>query len=118
MRGWSSATRRRMAYDVNAGCWALRGTLPREVSTRMGAGDPRHSVGVRRWRTIALVALLMCGFLVVAESSSPVLAASGAITEFTVPITGSDPLGITTGPDGNLWITDSNDFDPRKVEKV
>jgi streptogramin lyase len=53
-----------------------------------------------------------------------------AITEFPINIFGSDPLGIATGPDGNLWIADSNDNpqfssprspdpnDRRKVEKM
>ena len=30
-----------------------------------------------------------------------------AITEFTVPTANSDPGGITAGPDGNLWFTES-----------
>jgi virginiamycin B lyase len=29
----------------------------------------------------------------------------GTITEYTLP-SGSEPLGITAGPDGNLWFTD------------
>jgi virginiamycin B lyase len=30
---------------------------------------------------------------------------AGVITEFHINTTNSDPVGITTGPDGNLWFT-------------
>ena len=29
------------------------------------------------------------------------------VTEYAVPTAGSRPYGITTGPDGNLWFTES-----------
>jgi sugar lactone lactonase YvrE len=32
---------------------------------------------------------------------------AGRITEYPLPAAGSDPGGITTGPDGNLWFTES-----------
>jgi streptogramin lyase len=32
----------------------------------------------------------------------------GQITEFTIPTAGSAPEGIATGPDGNLWFTESS----------
>src|SRR5258708_25185668 len=32
----------------------------------------------------------------------------GTITEFPVPTSSSGPNGITAGPDGNLWFTESN----------
>ena len=31
---------------------------------------------------------------------------NGTITEFAVPTSGSQPFGITTGPDGSLWFTE------------
>jgi virginiamycin B lyase len=31
---------------------------------------------------------------------------TGAITEVPVPTSGSNPLGMTAGPDGNLWFTE------------
>ena len=31
----------------------------------------------------------------------------GTIDEFRIPTAGSSPDGITTGPDGNLWFTES-----------
>jgi virginiamycin B lyase len=40
-------------------------------------------------------------------SQAPVL---GSITEFPIPISSSLPVGITTGPDGNLWFTDHAGF--------
>ncbi len=32
---------------------------------------------------------------------------AGAITEFTVPTSNSQPQGIASGPDGALWFTES-----------
>jgi virginiamycin B lyase len=32
---------------------------------------------------------------------------SGVVTEFPIPTPGSRPTGITAGPDGNLWFTES-----------
>src|SRR5262249_30768440 len=31
---------------------------------------------------------------------------SGSVTEFTLPTPPADAMGITTGPDGNLWFTE------------
>ena len=33
---------------------------------------------------------------------------AGAITEFSVPTPGSEPIAITAGPDGNLWFAELN----------
>src|SRR5688500_12717392 len=33
---------------------------------------------------------------------------AAAITEFPLPTSSSTPSGITTGPDGNLWVTESS----------
>jgi len=33
---------------------------------------------------------------------------SGQITEFVIPTNNSTPLGITAGPDGNIWFTEHN----------
>ena len=38
----------------------------------------------------------------------------GVFTEYQIPTFGSVPFGITAGPDGNLWFTESAD----KVGKV
>jgi virginiamycin B lyase len=35
------------------------------------------------------------------------ITSAGAITEFRIKTKNSDPAGITAGPDGNLWFTDS-----------
>ena len=37
-----------------------------------------------------------------------------AITEYPIPYAGSAPVGITTGPDGNLWFTDHGDQRDRR----
>jgi virginiamycin B lyase len=34
------------------------------------------------------------------------LALSGKIREFPIPTADSQPVGITAGPDGNLWFTE------------
>src|SRR5438093_9251628 len=31
----------------------------------------------------------------------------GKVAQFSVPISGCSPLGITAGPDGNLWFTEN-----------
>src|SRR5262249_35094440 len=35
------------------------------------------------------------------------LTPAGVLTEFPVPTGGSEPMGIATGPDGNVWFTES-----------
>jgi len=32
---------------------------------------------------------------------------AGVITEFSIPTANSQPVGITRGPDGNIWSTES-----------
>ena len=43
------------------------------------------------------------------------LPATGAVVEYYLPNTASDPRGITTGPDGNLWFAE---FGGDRVAKV
>src|SRR5437763_696124 len=60
-----------------------------------------------RWRshlTALLTALIACVGLL-SLSSAPAWAKAGTITEFPTPTGSSDPIGITTGPDGNLWFS-------------
>ena len=60
-----------------------------------------------RWRshlTALLTALIACVGLL-SLSSAPAWAKAGTITEFPTPTGSGDPVGITTGPDGNLWVT-------------
>jgi streptogramin lyase len=47
----------------------------------------------------------MCAFALAPQDAS---AAAGTVNEFTVPTLDSFPLGITRGPDGNLWFTEQN----------
>ena len=64
----------------------------------------RHCIRVPYWglgQRLALLAAIMVGAAV------PAAAQATAITEFPLTVNpGSDPLGITPGPDGNLWFTD------------
>ena len=42
------------------------------------------------------------------ETRSGRITPTGTITEFAIPTPFSGPEGITTGPDGNLWFTESD----------
>src|SRR5229473_2524235 len=53
---------------------------------------------------IGLLSLLIS---VVALTPPTALAISGKIQEFPIPTATSDTFGITAGPDGNLWFTES-----------
>ena len=53
-------------------------------------------------RTCRLAAL--CTVVIIA----PAAAWAATITEFPIPTAGSQPYGITKGPDGNLWFTERN----------
>ena len=90
--------------------------------------DPKARLKTRSVSRLVLVATLASQALVFAAAAAPAgaapvvalpAAATGTITEFRP--TGisqtatSDPLGITTGPDGNLWFTEYN---ANKVAKV
>ena len=82
--------------------------------------DPKARLKTRSVSRLVLVATLASQALVFAAAAAPAgaapvvalpAAATGTITEFRP--TGisqtatSDPLGITTGPDGNLWVAES-----------
>ncbi len=41
-------------------------------------------------------------------TTSPTWAKAGTITEFPLPAPGSAPFGITLGPDGKVWFTESS----------
>jgi virginiamycin B lyase len=46
----------------------------------------------------------------VTPAATPFPALRGAIEEFAIPTPGSDSYGITIGPEGNLWFTESKPF--------
>jgi virginiamycin B lyase len=71
------------------------------------------SPGVRRVRVAFITVVLMSSGLLVSSGSAR--AATGDITEYPIPTSNSQPKGITAGPDGNLWFTESNG---NKVAKV
>jgi streptogramin lyase len=43
---------------------------------------------------------------------------SGVITEYPVPTEGSEPQGITLGPDGNVWFTESSTSQLGRVDDL
>jgi streptogramin lyase len=53
---------------------------------------------------LLFAATLMAGVML--GLPGPASAASGNITEYSIPTGGSEPLGITAGPNGNLWFTE------------
>ncbi len=58
-------------------------------------------------RLAALITAIVVSVGLLGLSSAPAWAAAGTITEFPTP-TKSAPIGITAGPDGNLWFTEEN----------
>jgi len=58
-----------------------------------------------RSRLVALLTALIAGVGLLSLSTAPTWAAAGTVTEFNVP--SGTAFGITSGPDGNLWFTDS-----------
>jgi streptogramin lyase len=58
-----------------------------------------------RPRLAALLTAIVASVGLLSLSSLPAWAKAGTITEFTIP-TKSAPIGITAGPDGNLWFTE------------
>src|SRR5438105_12933595 len=44
-------------------------------------------------------------------------ASSPVITEYPIPTANSQPLRITSGPDGNIWFTESNS-NPSKIGRI
>ena len=60
-----------------------------------------------RWRPrlVALLTALFASVGLLGLSTAPAWAATGTVTEFNDP--SGAPFGITAGPDGNLWFTNS-----------
>src|SRR6266849_152887 len=48
-------------------------------------------------------------------SAPHALAVAGKITEFPIPTSGSEPMGITRGPDGNFWFVE---FGTDKIGRI
>ena len=65
-----------------------------------GASKYRYCLPEGRARRCRPRAVLILALLV---ASLPGLAAAQAITEFRIPTPFSEPFGIVSGPDGNLW---------------
>ena len=59
----------------------------------------------RRSRLVALLTAIVACVGLLSLSTTPAWAAAGTVTEFPVP--SGSPVGITAGPDGNLWFADS-----------
>jgi virginiamycin B lyase len=58
-----------------------------------------------RSRLTALLTAIVVSVGLLSLSSAPAWATAGTITEFPIP-TKSAPIGITAGPDGNVWFTE------------
>ncbi len=65
-----------------------------------------HRPGLISRLTVVLTTLLV--LLSIAVPTAPIaLAATGSIAEYPLPRSYSGPVGITSGPDGNLWFTEA-----------
>jgi hypothetical protein len=56
----------------------------------------------------AAINTLACLPQATAQTPSPCNGVSGCFTEFPIPTAGSQPSGITVGPDGALWFTETS----------
>lgn len=54
---------------------------------------------------LSILALTTAGLMASTASSSA--EATGTVTEFAIATANAKPLGMTTGPDGNLWFTET-----------
>jgi streptogramin lyase len=69
---------------------------------------------VTRHRVVPFV--VIAGSLVAALAGPQhALAATGGIVEYATPTAGSQPNGITTGPDGNVWFTE---YSSNKIGRI
>jgi streptogramin lyase len=62
----------------------------------------------RRSRLVALLTAMITCICLLSLSTTSAWATAGTITEFPIPTISSFPTGITAGPDGNLWFTESS----------
>src|SRR5438132_14254382 len=76
---------------------------PRRSITYKGERHMNRS-GSRPRLAALLISIVTCVGLL-SLSTAPAWAAAGTITEFPTPTGSGDPIGITAGPDGNLWFT-------------
>jgi streptogramin lyase len=83
--------------------------LPSSESAPMTRAWTRPRRYCRRLGLILAAASMVVGFAVGGAAAAP---AVGSITEFSLPF-GSNPLGITAGPDGNLWFGEEG-----KIERI
>jgi virginiamycin B lyase len=72
-------------------------------------GSMKVTDGIRRNRLKGLrcLTLTLTGTALGAIAATSAMALPGPIQEFSIPTAASQPTAITTGPDGNLWFTES-----------
>ncbi len=58
---------------------------------------------------LASIALLTVIIMSVATAAAVTTAVAQTFVEFPISSAASEPLGITTGPDGNVWFTESQE---------
>ena len=69
---------------------------------------------LRATRRLGILLTCLC-ILLIATGTTTALAKVGHFTEYGIPTSGSGPIGITAGPDGNIWFTESR---TNKIGKV
>src|SRR5438132_13086703 len=86
-------------------CIHASAVWPRSAQTERCGVHMKQRHFLRRFFLFGgLLSLLICVLTLAAPSA---LALSGKIREFAIPTAGSLPEGITAGPDGNLWFTET-----------
>ena len=83
---------------------AAAASARRRSGTERAEGAKTLRMGTVGLRLLGLALVVVLGVVpTVASASAP----AGTVTEFSTGITaGSEPLGITAGPEGNLWFTE------------
>src|SRR5438093_314399 len=79
---------------------------------RFGVGMKQRHISLRFSRFGGLPCLLIS---VVALAARRPVALAGEVREFAIPTAGSEPAGITAGPDRNLWFTE---FNANKIGRI
>lgn len=68
-----------------------------------------------KWLAHSLAIVVTISLTVTIALTTGMAVAQQPFTEYTIPNANRSPVGITTGPDGNLWFTE---YSANKIGKV
>jgi streptogramin lyase len=92
------------AYTVT--CTASTGIFLTSLTPSSGTGSGDITSAELTGRILAYPATITYAPNTYNCSAGPTISNSPTFTEYTVPTSSSQPAGITSGPDGNLWFTE------------